>query len=29
VDYFKSLFVWIAYLLSFLANDMASQNFED
>jgi hypothetical protein len=29
VNYFKSLLVWIAYLLNFLIDSMASQNPED
>jgi hypothetical protein len=29
MDYFKSLFIWIAYFLSFLIDSMASQNPED
>ena len=29
MDYFKSLLVWIIYLLSFLVDSMASQNHED
>jgi hypothetical protein len=29
MEYFKSLLVWIVYLLSFLADSMISQNPED
>jgi hypothetical protein len=29
MDYFKSLLIWITYLLRFLADSMASQNPED
>jgi hypothetical protein len=29
MDYFKLLLIWIAYLLNFLVDSMASQNPED